>query len=1041
MINKYLFFILFFLLKLTFWGNTQTINDLPKEVIFINEIHYDNSGADSNEGIELAGTAGTNLDGWSLVLYNGNNSSIYKTVNLSGTFTDQSGGYGFISFSISGIQNGSPDGIALVNNNAEVIQFLSYEGTITALDGPAVGLVSEDIGQEETGSTLSTESLQLVGSGSVFTDFTWSIPSVSTFGAINNNQIFEGAIAKSSIVFFNEIHYDNVSTDSNEGIELAGTVGAVIDGWSLVFYNGGNGSVYKTIDLNGTFTDQSDGYGFIYFSISGIQNGSPDGIALINENAEVIQFISYEGTLTAIDGPAVGLVSEDIGQEETGSTLSTESLQLIGSGKNVSDFTWRAPSVNTFGQVNNNQFFGEVIEEIEENPEGISLIHNIQGTEEISPLIGKLVTIEGVVVGDYQSGQGIFFVQEEDIDMDSNDLSSEGILVSTSEFEVNKGDLVEVTGRVVENFGNTELQAITNVTIISTDNILPKSATVSLPFSTSDFPEKFEGMLIKIPQTLTVTNTESLSVFGEVSLSSGGRLFQPTQLVSPGESAISLQAENDLNQIILDDANSSRNPESVIFPQGELSFSNTLRAGSEVINIEGCMSYAFSSYRVYVEQSPEFIDANPRTLSPNDVGGNFKIASFNVLNYFNGNGNGGGFPTARGADSEEEFIRQRDKIINAIVAIDADVLGLVEIENDGYDEQSAIQDLVNGINEAIGSETYTFVNPDIPQIGTDEIAVGFIYKLETVSLVGGSQILDSSVDSNFIDTSNRPSLAQTFKYNFSDEVITISVNHFKSKGSGCDRLGDPDINDGQGNCNLTRLSAANALTNWLSTDPTGSGSSNFLIIGDLNAYANEDPITAIKNAGYTNLVNNFEDANSYSYQFNGQFGTLDYALASEALVAKITGITDWHINSDEPEILDYNQEVKNDIQQTIFYSTEAYRASDHDPVVVGVEFPVTTDKPEELTFLITPNVINRGEQIEIKYNTKLSNTGLRFRLFNRVTGEREWGFNDYLAPTYGEDIIINRDMWAMPGIYIVQYFNPFTEEIFGTSSLVIMSEQ
>ncbi|MBT6744935.1 MAG: lamin tail domain-containing protein, partial [Flavobacteriales bacterium] len=157
---------------------------------FINEIHYDNSGSDAGEAIEVAATAGTNLNGWSLALYNGSNGTVYNTRNLSGVVGDSGNGFGFVTENISGIQNGSPDGIALVDNTGNVIQFLSYEGTLTATNGPANGLSSTNIGVSEASSTAVGFSLQLQGSGSSYGDFTWSAAQVSTFGAPNNNQSF-----------------------------------------------------------------------------------------------------------------------------------------------------------------------------------------------------------------------------------------------------------------------------------------------------------------------------------------------------------------------------------------------------------------------------------------------------------------------------------------------------------------------------------------------------------------------------------------------------------------------------------------------------------------------------------------------------------------------------------------------------------------------------------------------------------------------------------------------------------------------------------
>ena len=231
------------------------------------------------------------------------------------------------------------------------------------------------------------------------------------------------------------------------------------------------------------------------------------------------------------------------------------------------------------------------------------------------------------------------------------------------------------------------------------------------------------------------------------------------------------------------------------------------------------------------------------------------------------------------------------------------------------------------------AEKRTFLN----WVDTDEIAVGFIYRTETVRLKGAAAILDSSVDPTFIDTKNRPVLAQTFEEIQTSALVTIAVNHFKSKGSSCDSLGDPNTGDGQGNCNLTRTKASQALVNWLATDPTQSGDSDFLIIGDLNAYAKEDPVSVMKSAGYTDLINHFSPDNSgYSYTFYGQAGYLDHALASSNLLDQVTGVTEWHINTDEPRVLDYNTEYKSPSQIINLYNEDVYRASDHDPIIVGL---------------------------------------------------------------------------------------------------------
>ena len=329
-----------------------------------------------------------------------------------------------------------------------------------------------------------------------------------------------------------------------------------------------------------------------------------------------------------------------------------------------------------------------------------------------------------------------------------------------------------------------------------------------------------------------------------------------------------------------------------------------------------------------------FNATNPRTSPPDAVGGTFKVASFNVLNYFNGDGLGGGFPTSRGANTVIEFNRQRAKIISAIVTMNSDIIGLMELENDPTGN-SALEDLVSGLNAATGAGTYSFIDTGV--VGTDEIRVALIYKPASVTPFGSHAILDSTVDPTFIDTLNRPTLAQTFVQNSNGARLTVAVNHLKSKGSDCNSVGDPDTGDGQGNCNLTRTAAANALVNWLATDPTGSGDSDSIIIGDLNAYAMEDPVTAIKNGGYTDLISSLLGSDGYSFVFQGQSGYLDHALASGNLVPQVTGVTEWHINADEPIALDYNVEFKSAGQVTSFYNADAFRSSDHDPVIVGLD--------------------------------------------------------------------------------------------------------
>lgn len=570
---------------------------------------------------------------------------------------------------------------------------------------------------------------------------------------------------------------------------------------------------------------------------------------------------------------------------------------------------------------------------------GLTFVSQIQGYGTTSAMTGSVRTIEAIVVGDYQGAGsfGGFYAQEEDADADADAATSEGIFVFSTSTDVAVGDAVRVRGTVTE-FGNvgvtlTELASVTFILVCGSGNTLPSPASVSLPQSAVSDWESTEGMRIGIAQTLTVTETFNLGRFGEVLLSQGGRLFTPTNVVSPGASAAALQAQNNLRKILLDDGNNQQNIDPTIHPTGGLSASNTLRSGYTLPSIGGVLDQRFGVYRIQPTGPVGFNPTNARTAAPDPVGGSLTVASFNVLNYFNGDGMGGGFPTPRGAETAFEFDRQRTKIIAAIVALDADVVGLMELENDSG-PNSAIADLVAGLNDETAPGTYTFVDTGI--VGSDAIRVALIYRPGSVSPLGSHAILDSTVDPRFIDTRNRPALAQTFEQNSTGSAFTVVVNHLKSKGSAC-TPDDPDVGDGQGNCNGTRVLAAQALIDWMAGDPTGSGDPDFLVIGDLNAYAREDPITEFENAGYTNLIRAQHGDDAYSYVFGGQSGYLDHALANSSLTAQVTGVSDWHINADEPIALDYNTNFKSANHVTMLYAGDAYRSSDHDPVLIGLD--------------------------------------------------------------------------------------------------------
>ena len=570
------------------------------------------------------------------------------------------------------------------------------------------------------------------------------------------------------------------------------------------------------------------------------------------------------------------------------------------------------------------------------------LIHQVQGAGISSPLQGQAVTVEGIVVGDYQrdgsAGRlGGFFLQEEDTDADDTAASSEGIFVFDGDLGVDVivGQAVSASGAVLEFEGLTELSPATDVTVCDAGPApTPTPAEITLPVTTAGDWERWEGMLADFTQPMTVTENFGLGRFGEVVLSATGRQYQGTHAAAPGADALAVSDLNARTRIVLDDANTSQNADPTLYPIGGLSASNTLRTGATVADLTAIVHQAFGTYRLQPVGPISFDGAADRPTSPPAVGGRMQVAAFNVLNYFNGDGAGGGFPTSRGAEDQLEFDRQHDKIVAAIGAMDAEVVGLMEIENDGSDPAPAIESLVDGLNDSAGPGTYAYIQTG--EIGTDEIAVAIIYQPAEVTPLGDFAILDSSVDPRFIDTRSRPALAQTFTETATGAEFTVAVNHLKSKGSGCG-VGDDQPDHLGGNCNGTRTAAAEALADWLASDPTGSGDPDAMIIGDLNSYRMESPITALREAGFTDLLAEFEGPDAYTYVFMGASGYLDHAQATASFREQVVDAAPWHINTDEPTALDYNTNFKTANHVTSLYAPDPFRSSDHDPVMVGLD--------------------------------------------------------------------------------------------------------
>ncbi|WP_175909585.1 ExeM/NucH family extracellular endonuclease [Burkholderia metallica] len=546
-----------------------------------------------------------------------------------------------------------------------------------------------------------------------------------------------------------------------------------------------------------------------------------------------------------------------------------------------------------------------------------------------SPLAGRTTSIEAVVTAAFDGADGLggFFVQQADAQRQHRPGVPEGVFVYAPNARAKAGDLVHLTGRVDERYGRTQFTLSGGVTVCARGQTVTP-ATLTLPVAAHAVLAAHEAMRVRLPQTLTVSDTHDLGRYGSVVLSNG-RLRIPTQVAAPAEAA-ALAAANARNRIVLDDGSNRRDPATVRYPPPALSAANTLRAGYTVRGVEGVLELRYGAWRLQpvAGAAPVFdAAANPRTGAPaRHPDADLRVASFNVFNYFNGDGHGGGFdaPANRGAKTPAVFARQEAKIVAALRALRADVIGLMEIANNGHGETSAVRRLAAQLGDG-----WRAVDPGTARLGRDTIAVALLYDSRTVEPAGRAASLA-------LGGRHRPPLAQTFRRIGGTRTFTVAVNHLKSKNCPNATGDDRDQSDGQGCWNAARTRAATRVADWLATSPTGVAADGVLLIGDLNSYAKEDPVRALESRGYANLVPRFVGDAAYSYVYRGEAGSLDHALATPALAARVKAAHVWHINADEPVALQPVPDYKTAAQRASYYAPDAYRSSDHDPVVIDV---------------------------------------------------------------------------------------------------------
>ena len=644
------------------------------------------------------------------------------------------------------------------------------------------------------------------------------------------------------------------------------------------------------------------------------------------------------------------------GQEATptGATSSrSESIQLVD-GSWVAD----APTPNALPGDDG----GETDPPVE--PGEVIPIAEIQGTGAESDHVGQTVTTEGVVTAVWAdgglNGYAIQTAGTGGAAKSAGD-ASDGLFVYSPQTaaEVSAGDSVRVTGEVSEYYGQTQITVASNG-LQPLEEALDAPTPIEGAFPEGDDArEALESMLILPTGDITVSDNYGTNRYGEVGLVNGtDPLFQATDVVSPGDEAIEYEAESAQRAYVLDDGASADYTGSASdVPVPYLSNDEPLRVGgAATFEDPVVVGYGFDMWRLQPtqwltgENADEVQPAtfeDTREAAPQDVGGDITVSSFNVLNYFTTTGdqlNGCTFyedregnPTtvrggcdARGAWDADNLERQQSKIVDAINGLDASVLSLEEIEQSAAfdkDRDESLSILVDALNEDAGSEKWAFAeSPEELPESEDVIRTAFIYQPSDVQPVGGSTILTGS---DAFSNAREP-LAQAFTTGEDDEPFVAIVNHFKSKGSGSGE-GNVDDGDGQGNSNADRVSQAEALVDFADQQKEAAGTDDVVLLGDFNSYTEEDPMQVLYSAGYANIGKDFTD--EQTYLFGGRVGSLDHVLASDELVADVTGADIWNINSVESIGLEYSRYNNN---VTDLHAEGPFRSSDHDPLIMGL---------------------------------------------------------------------------------------------------------
>jgi len=791
--------------------------------------------------------------------------------------------------------------------------------------------------------------------------------------------------------------------------------GLAIDDFSVTPHGGG--AVTPTLSVNDVTRDEGNS-GTTTFSFT---------VSLSQAATTAVGFdiATADGSATApSDYVARALAGQTI---PAGSTSYTFDVLVNGDTVSEPDETFSVNLSNASGAtIARAQGIGTILND----DMSVVKIHDVQGSGSATPIPGATVTVEGVATAVYLgTGKlGGFFLQEEDADADADPNTSEGIFVfcpSCVAGSIAEGQRVRATGVVNEYFNMTQLTPASAAGVAVTDagnhlaEVTPLHVTLPIAGDVDAYYEAREGMLVTYDSTLTVSEYFELARYGQIELVGGDRPRQYTEDNAPSATGYANHlAELRRRQIILDDDNNAQNSvltqpsgsQALYWPQtnGGLSVGTQgpdfFRGGDQVHNLTGVLHWSFAGLtgtdawriRPTLANPVTFTPVNARPATPPNVGGAIRAVGMNLLNYFttidttssssSGPCGPGHTLDCRGADSVAELNRQRERASVVICTLNPDVAAFMELENTTPGD--TITDLLGAVNARCGNgHPYQYANTG-GTLGTDAIRVQIVYRSGIVSPVGSPL-----VDLNSIH--DRPPTAQIFDVSDASnpafgQRFTVVANHFKSKGSCPTSGSDMDQNDGQGCWAVKRASQATRLMSWINGTviPAAGNDPDVLLLGDFNAYASETAVTTLEAGGYADMETVLHGTNAYSYLFDGQLGHLDYAFASASLVSQITGADAWHINADEVPAFDYNDEIKDVGEPTQDQKPNGsaltpprflweqpvapYRASDHDPVVVGL-FGAPTSADLGVTLADAPDPVAAGSTLV--YTINATNTG------------------------------------------------------------------